>query len=151
MKFLKFSFVIAALFSLATLWGCGGDDPAAPTLSGTWVLVSATSTVDGTTTTITDPAMTAVLSVTDADGNGTFSLSGISNVVAFNGSTSGTYTLSGTTSITFTTGTDVVTADITSSPLGGDANADWVVTFNASLALHNDKDETEYVYTFQLQ
>ncbi|MGB0522890.1 MAG: hypothetical protein ACPGJS_08010 [Flammeovirgaceae bacterium] len=147
MKFLKFTFVIAAFLSLATIWGCDDNTAADPTLSGTWTLISATA--DGAA--ITNPTMTAVLSVTDADGNGTFTLSNISNVVAFNGSNTGSYTLSGTSSITFTTGTESNVADISSSPLTAGAGANWVVSFRANLAQHSDKDETLYQYTFQLQ
>ena len=147
MKFLKFSFVIVLMLGLTTIWSCGDDTvPADPDLAGTWILVSATA--DGTA--LTSPSMTAVLAVTDADGNGTFTLSNISsNVVAFNGSTSGNYTLSGTTSITFSTGSATNTAAITASPLTGATN--WVVSFNANLDQHGDKNATAYVYTFQLQ
>lgn len=146
MKFLKFSFVLVALLGLSTIWGCGDDTTAPPTIAGTWNLISATAD----NVALANPTMTVTLVSTDDDGNGTFSLSGLSaNVVAFNGSNSGNYTLSGTSLITFTTGSASNTADITSSPLNGGTN--WVVSFNASLAQHNDKDETAYTYTFQLQ
>ena len=149
MKFLKFTFVIAALVGLTTIWGCGDDSTTDPTLSGTWVLISA-SNDNGALTVSGSPTVT--LSVTDADGNGTFTMSGFTgDLITFNGSTSGTYTLSGTTSITFTSGTEENTATITSSPLTGGAGANWVVNFNANLAQHNDKNDTGYTYTFELQ
>ena len=134
------------LLGLTTIWSCNDDTtPDDPVIAGTWVMVSATA--DGTA--ITSPAMTLSLTVTDADGNGTFTISNIANVVAFNGQNSGNYTLSGTTSLTFTTGTTSNTATISSSPLNGSENL--VLSFNANLDQHNDKNNTPYVYTFQLQ
>lgn len=146
MKFLKFSFVMLMMLGLTTIWSCGDDTvPADPDLAGTWVLVSATA--GGTA--VTGATMTANLAVTDGDGNGTFTLTNVNNVVEFNGAASGTYTLSGATSITFTSGTETNTATISASPLTGATN--WVVSFNANLDQHGDKNNTAYVYTFELQ
>jgi len=148
MKFLKSIFVIAMVVGLAGIWSCDDDSDPDPTIAGTWVLTQATA--DGTT--VSPATMTVSLSVTDADGNGTFTISNITgDIVAFNGQNSGTYTLSGTNAITFTTNGESNVAQISSSPLSGGAGADWVVTFTANLEQHNDKNGTEYRYTFQLQ
>ncbi|MGB0523187.1 MAG: lipocalin family protein [Flammeovirgaceae bacterium] len=114
------------------------------TLNGTWRLVSATN--DGNA--LINPTMTVVFAGNDFDGSGTFSISNMSSeVFAYNGATSGSYTISGTSAITFTTGTESNTAAIYSSPLSGETHL--VTAFNVNLAQHNQTSEALLIYTFE--
>lgn len=146
MKFLKYSFVIVALIGLTTIWGCKDTDDDPATMDGTWIMTAASANGSA----LSSPSMTVTFVVTDNDGNGTFSISNVSsNVVAFNGQTSGTYTISGSTSVTFTSGSNNKTVNVTKSPLDG--GNDWVVTFTGDLDNHGDKNNTAYEYTFVKQ